>query len=94
MDFVDPVWEYGHDQGCSVSGGFVYRGTAAPTLQGTYIYTDYCTGRIWGLKRDADGKWTNQVLSEMNAQISGFGVDLTGELYVLEHSAGRVMRLE
>ncbi len=94
VNFVDPVWEYGHDQGCSVSGGFVYRGTAAPTLQGTYIYTDYCTGRIWGLKRDADGKWTNQVLSEMNAQISGFGVDLTGELYVLEHSAGRVMRLE
>ena len=92
--FVDPIWEYGHDQGCSVTGGLVYRGSAAPQLQGTYVYTDYCTGKIWGLSVDADGKWSNQVLSEMGASISGFGLDQAGELYVLEHNEGKVMRLE
>ena len=93
-NFVDPVWEYSHDQGCSITGGFVYRGQAAPQLQGTYVYSDYCSGRIWGLTRGADGKWTNQVLTEMGASISAFGQDLAGDLYVLEHSEGRVMRLE
>ena len=92
--FVDPVWEYGHDQGCSISGGFVYRGQAVPQLQGTYVFADYCSGRIWGLIRGADGKWTNRVLTETSTSISGFGLDLAGELYILEHAEGRVMRLE
>ncbi len=92
--FVDPVWEYGHDQGCSISGGFVYRGQAVPQLQGTYIYADYCSGRIWGLTRGADVNWTNRVLTETSTSISGFGLDLAGDLYVLEHAEGRVLRLE
>lgn len=94
MKFVDPIWEYSHDQGCSVTGGFVYRGKAAAQLQGIYIYTDYCTGKIWGLSRGMDGKWTNQVLSELGSTISGFGLDISGELYVLEHNDGKVLRLE
>ena len=65
-----------------------------PQLQGTYIYADYCAGRIWGLTRGADGKWTSRVLTETGTSISGFGLDLAGELYVLEHAEGRVLRLE
>ena len=51
-----PVYEYGHDAGCSVTGGYVYRGQAIPALAGTYLFSDYCTGTVWALKRDPGGK--------------------------------------
>jgi hypothetical protein len=50
-----PVAEYDHSQGCSVSGGFVYRGLLSPALRGTYIYGDYCSGRIWGVTQLSSG---------------------------------------
>ena len=49
-----PVYEYGHDAGCSVTGGYVYRGQAIPALAGTYLFSDYCTGTVWSLARDAE----------------------------------------
>ena len=53
---VLPVASYRHDAGCSITGGYVYRGTAMPSLVGTYIYGDYATGNIWALLFDADNK--------------------------------------
>jgi hypothetical protein len=94
LKLVEPVWEYAHDQGCSVVGGFVYRGKLVPALIGTYLFGDYCNGRIWGLKRDSTSSWQSQVLFNTNASISSFGQDLDGEIYLLDIRQGRVLRLE
>jgi glucose/arabinose dehydrogenase len=81
-DYVPPVVEYSHDFGCSVTGGFVYRGTAVPMLTGVYLYADYCTGLLWGLGQDAGGAWVDSAPIETGLQISSFGEDAAGELYV------------
>lgn len=95
MVLVDPIWEYGHDQGCSVTGGFVYRGEALPEWQGIYLVGDYCNGRIWGLLQMPDGSWQSQVLfNELNTNISSFGQDSNGEIYILSLGSGEVLRLE
>jgi glucose/arabinose dehydrogenase len=94
LKLVDPVWEYAHDQGCSISGGYVYRGKLVPDLTGTYLAGDYCSGRIWGLKRSGTGAWQSQVLFNTDASISSFGQDLNGEIYMLDLRQGRVFRLE
>lgn len=81
---VDPVAEYTHDEGCSVTGGYVYRGAALPQLAGAYIYGDYCSGTIWALRRDAAGAWQSSRLLASNASISSFGEDQAGELYLTD----------
>lgn len=94
IDLVDPVAEYDHSQGCSVTGGVVYRGQALPEWQGVYLYGDYCSGNIWGLLRNSDGTWQNARLFETGLRISSFGEDQAGEAYVLDHASGTVYRLE
>lgn len=91
---VPPIFEYGHDLGCSITGGFVYRGAAVAELRGAYVYGDFCSGRIWGL-RYADGRVTAQAEIAMSGfQISSFAQDRTGELYVLQYtSAGGIYRV-
>lgn len=86
---VLPIFEYSHNEGgCSVTGGYVYRGQQFPSLTGNYFVADYCSGFIWALVRQADGVWvTNQVL-QSGLIISSFGEDVTGELYVVNHSGG------
>lgn len=91
--FVAPIAEYPHEQGCSVTGGYVYRGAALPILDGVYFYADYCQGTIWALTRNSAGGWTSQVALESDARISSFGQDSTGELYVTDVDAGIVYRL-
>jgi glucose/arabinose dehydrogenase len=86
-----PVAEYSHDQGCSVTGGYVYRGAAQPALQGIYFYGDYCSGRIWGLAR-VDGQWQTVELLSSGAQISSFGETEEGEVLVVDYS-GSLSRL-
>jgi glucose/arabinose dehydrogenase len=81
---TDPIAEYSHDQGCSVTGGYVYRGAAFPSLQGLYIFGDYCSGIIWSLQRDAAGAWQQHKLLDSQLSISSFGEDAAGELYVLD----------
>jgi len=90
--FVDPVAEYGHDEGCSVTGGKVVRDAALPDWQGTYLYGDYCSGRIWGLRPGADGAWLNGLLFETGMSISTFGQDAAGQVYLVDY-AGAVYRL-
>lgn len=89
---VDPVYDYDHSQGgCSVIGGYVYRGSRIPGLVGTYVFGDYCVGEIWGL--DAADPGQRRTLAEGAKALSSFGVDSAGELYVLSLD-GEVWRLE
>ena len=85
-----PVAVYGHDDGCSITGGFVYRGSKWPALAGAYLFADYCSGTIWGLGVSDPGAKPPVVLLHSGMAISSFGEDLSGELYVLDHAAGTV----
>ena len=75
-----PAAEYSHDYGCSVTGGYVYRGSM-PEWNGIYLYGDYCTGYIWGLIFTNGGS-QNELLFETRANITSFGVDESGEIYL------------
>jgi hypothetical protein len=91
---VLPVVEYDHGQGCSVTGGYVYRGTAIPALQGQYFYADYCSGFVRSL-RYAGGVVTDQAewpTLRPGGAVPSFGEDATGELYVLS-ADGRVLKI-
>ncbi|MCH7608554.1 MAG: PQQ-dependent sugar dehydrogenase [Chloroflexi bacterium] len=83
-----PVVEYGHGLGCSVTGGYVYRGAAVPALSGVYVYADFCTGRIWGFRHTDLGVSGPVQLLQAPFQVSSFGTDSRGELYVLGFDGG------
>ncbi len=86
--FVDPVTEYTHEQGrCSVTGGYVYRGEKIPDLVGTYVFGDFCSGEIWGYRNGE-----TQILQSTDLQISSFGQDWNGELYVVGYG-GEIFRI-
>ncbi|HLF02679.1 MAG TPA: PQQ-dependent sugar dehydrogenase, partial [Anaerolineales bacterium] len=88
-----PIAEYSHSEGgCSVTGGYVYRGAALPALQGNYFFSDYCSGIIWSLTPNSQGQWDSAVFMETGYNISSFGEDARGELYVVDH-AGAIYRL-
>jgi len=86
LQLVEPVAEYEHDQGCSVTGGVVYRGKALPEWDGVYVYGDYCSGKIWGLLPTASGAWQNKLLFETGFKITAFGQDEAGEVYLVDYS--------
>jgi glucose/arabinose dehydrogenase len=89
-----PVVEYGHANGaCSVTGGFVYRGTRSPGLQGAYIFGDFCSGVISGATRQPGGPTTTSPLVNTGFDISTFGEDENGEVYVASYSGGTLYRL-
>lgn len=93
---VDPVAEYpNRGEECSITGGYVYRGTAVPHLAGTYLYGDFCSGRIWGLPVGGDGRPSGKpaLLLDSEAQISSFGEGNDGEVYVLDFGEGTVHRV-
>ena len=89
---ISPVAEYGHDQGCSVTGGVVYRGEQLVEWQGVYIYGDYCSGLVWGLVRDSEHNWLSEPLFDGMGLISSFGEDEAGEVYLVDHG-GRILQL-
>ena len=77
-----PILEYTHSGGdCSVTGGYVYRGRQFPQLAGTYLYGDYCTGKIWGAG-NAAGSWTSRLFARRAPNLTTFGEDAAGELYL------------
>ena len=89
---VLPVAEYGHDRGCSVTGGYVYRGPAVAGLGGTYLYADYCSGTIWGLDAGS-APAAPRVLLQSGLAVASFGEDEAGELYVVDLAGGGVFRV-
>lgn len=90
---TDPVAEYDHGQGCSVTGGFVYRGVASPTLEGIYFYGDFCSGRIWALAGAGEASRSG-LAAATDMRIAAFGEDEQGELYVADYFAGRLVRID
>jgi glucose/arabinose dehydrogenase len=87
---VRPVAVYSHDDGCSVTGGYVYRGQAVPSLRGRYLYGDFCSGTIWSLP--ASGRGIPRVEKLNVESLSSFGEGLNGELYAVSLD-GTVFRL-
>ena len=85
LGVILPVAEYDHKFGCSVSGGYVYRGSQFPTMDGIYFYGDYCSGIIWGIRRESDGSWSEAQLLQSGQAISSFGQDRSGEVYLVDH---------
>jgi glucose/arabinose dehydrogenase len=90
---IPPVAQYSHSDGISVTGGYVYRGTNLPGFQGVYTYGDYGSGKIWGLIRLPDSTWQSAILFELDANITSFGEDETGEIYLVDYR-GNIFRLE
>jgi glucose/arabinose dehydrogenase len=92
-DLTGPIAEYSHAEGgCAVTGGYVYRGSALPSLRGNYFFGDYCTGTIWSLTPNDLGLWDSAIFLQTDLTISSFGEDAVGELYVVSH-AGTIFKL-
>jgi glucose/arabinose dehydrogenase len=88
-----PIWEYDHAAGCSVTGGYVYRGSRYPILQGIYVVGDYCSGTFWGLARGAEDNWRSAILAGTDIRLTSFGEDEEGELYLVDRSSGTLYHL-
>lgn len=84
-DMIDPIWEYHHNIGKSITGGHVYRGKNLPELDGYYLYGDYISNKIWALKYDESKKRVveNRTIKDTNVPILSFGEDEAGEVYLL-----------
>ena len=88
-----PVAEYSHNDGCSVTGGYVYRGSAIPALQGAYLYADFCSGRVWALRYDGTRVTEQTQAADSGLSVSSFGEDAAGELFVLAFDGVGVYRV-
>ncbi len=87
--FIDPIVEHGRDEAQSITGGYVYRGSAIPSLVGTYLHGDYQTGNVWAIVYDAAAKASSKLLFNIGAgQLSSFGEGLDGELYMAFIASG------
>jgi uncharacterized protein (TIGR03437 family) len=87
-----PVAEYSHDFGCSITGGFVYRGRGSPGLRGLYFYADFCSGRVWSIERQGAAFVNRQVLNT-GFNVTSFGEDEAGEVYLVNAGNGTLHRL-
>ncbi len=88
---TDPVVDYGRDEGASVTGGYVYRGSHFPAMQGAYFYGDFATGRLWTLTPDGD-RFVNTEIDDTSYNISSFGEGSDDELYMV-HYGGLIYQL-
>lgn len=88
-----PIKVYNHAGGaCSVTGGYVYRGTRRPELQGAYIYGDYCNGKIWMLRYNNGNVTSDSLLVTLPTSLSSFGTDQFNELFIIGYSNGKLYR--
>lgn len=92
-NLVQPVLEYDHSGHCSVTGGYVYRGSTYPALQGTYFFGDYCSGAIWAAIPDEGGGWQSAIVHASGLMLSSFGEDEAGEQYLTDIAGGGVYRI-
>jgi len=92
---TDPIFNYDHTQGDeAITGGFVYRGLKAPALAGLYVFGDFISGRVWELTSDSFGNLTHTLITNTAADdLSSFGQDQAGEIYLARYSSGTVVRL-
>lgn len=88
-----PVFEYGHNQGLSVTGGFVYRGSLYPALNGSYFFGDFVSGKIWSSYPLLQGFASPQQKLDTSMNISTFGEDESGELYLADYYSGSIYQL-
>lgn len=91
--YIEPVWEYNHDLGCSVTGGYVYRGEEIASLKGLYVFGDFCSGSIWALNRQHNAQYESSLLIKSDLNIASFAQDNEGELYVISYN-GDIYKLE
>ena len=95
---IDPITEYSHSLGNSITGGYVYRGDAIPELEGLYVFADYGSGRFWAARPDGQGGYENDELINSNFNPTAFGVGPDGELYFVNidgsNGLGRVRRID
>jgi glucose/arabinose dehydrogenase len=90
--YVDPILEYGHGPlGCSVTGGFVYRGGTAASIYGQYLFGDHCSGKIW--RGFFSGVWTSTEVFDTVFDVAAFGEDEAGKVYVADRTGGAVYRI-
>ncbi len=82
-----PILEYDHSEGRSITGGYRYRGTKLPQLDGIYFYGDFVFARLWAIRQDVLGNWSAPDPLPQSISVSGFGEDEAGELYVLGYAA-------
>jgi glucose/arabinose dehydrogenase len=96
LELIFPVTEYENSEfRCAVIGGVVYRGDELPAWQGVYLYADFCSGEVFGLLRDANGDWLNEVLYTLPLNVTSFGVDEEGEIYIIGFGEGpKLYKLE
>ena len=87
-----PVMEYSHKDGCSVTGGYVYRGNRYKDIDGTYFFGDFCSGIIWGL-RIKNNEWQYAKFLKTPLLISSFGMDEEGDVYVLDFQTGDIYQI-
>jgi glucose/arabinose dehydrogenase len=92
VTYVPPIVEYGHALGCSITGGYVYRGSRQPALKGFYLFGDYCSGTIWTVPAAA-GNQTPKAVSSTGLLISSFGQGEDGEIYLVDLGAGGLYRV-
>ncbi|HID81622.1 MAG TPA: hypothetical protein EYH06_10120 [Chromatiales bacterium] len=93
--YMSPVAEYDHGQGCSITGGYVYRGSLIPELQGKFIYGDFCSGNIWSVRADSSSAQTPELkLEATGLSIGSFAEDNQGELYALDLVQGGIYKIE
>ena len=93
QDHTPPVATYSHDFGCSITGGFVYRGQTFPDLTGAYIAGDYCSGNVWLIPAHARNLEEISPALDTNFTITSFGEDETGELYLADGASGTIYRI-
>ncbi len=91
--YVKPILQYDHGDGrCSVTGGYVYRGTKYPALDGQYFYADYCNGQVFYAHKSQSG-WESVLGAKVTLQLSTFGEDNSGELFTADHTAGAIYQI-
>ncbi|MFL2869850.1 MAG: PQQ-dependent sugar dehydrogenase [Pirellulaceae bacterium] len=89
---IDPIFEYHHDVGKSITGGHVYRGSAVPSLNGMYMYADYVSGKVWALEHTPGGEILgNHEIKSMKLPIITFGEDQQGEVYLTTQLGGGII---
>ena len=85
--------EYGHEDGCTIIGGVVYRGIEQAALRGGYLFGDYCSGRLWAIPASASGTVAPVRVGTAESGLAGFGEDEAGELFAanLDGTISRVV---